>query len=132
MSRKIDHLGIAVEDLGSSIAIYEELGFELDVIEEVVDQRVRIGMLPCGDSRIELLESIDPDGPIARFIARRGPGVHHVAFAVDDIEKSLADLAAKGIRLIDTTPRLGAGGMRIAFIHPSATGGALIELCERR
>jgi methylmalonyl-CoA/ethylmalonyl-CoA epimerase len=130
MHRKIDHLGIAVENLRESIAAYESLGFTLEDTEEVPEQKVRVAMFPCGESRIELLETTDPAGPIGRFIEKRGAGIHHVAIGVDDIEAALKDLSERGVRLIDTTPRLGAGGARIAFVHPSVTG-TLIELCER-
>lgn len=128
---KLHHIGIAVEELGSSLPVFEDLGLELSETEEVAEQKVRVGILPCGDSRIELLSSTDLDGPIAKFIAKRGAGIHHIAFSVGDIEGRLSHLARKGHRLIDETPRVGAGGMKIAFVHPSATGGVLIELCEQ-
>ena len=130
MLNGIDHLGIAVENLQESIAIYAALGFELECTEEVPEQKVNVAMFPCGESRIELLESTDPDGPIGKFVAKRGPGIHHVAFGVNDIEATLEELASRGVRLIDERPRIGAGGARIAFVHPSATGGILVELCE--
>ena len=126
---RIDHLGIAVENLKQSIAAYEALGLEIEGIEEVPEQKVTVAMFPCGGSRIELLESTDPDGPIGKFIAKRGPGFHHVAFGVDDIAAMLAQLAASGVRLIDEKPRIGAGGAKIAFVHPAATG-ILVEICE--
>jgi methylmalonyl-CoA/ethylmalonyl-CoA epimerase len=127
---RIDHLGIAVENLKQSIAAYEALGLEIEGAEEVPEQKVTVALFPCGESRIELLESTDPDGPIGKFIAKRGPGIHHVAFGVDDIAATLAQLAASGVRLIDEKPRLGAGGAKIAFVHPAATG-ILVEICER-
>jgi methylmalonyl-CoA/ethylmalonyl-CoA epimerase len=126
---RIDHLGIAVENLKQSIAAYEALGLELADTEEVAEQKVNVAMFPCGESRIELLESTDPDGPIGKFITKRGPGIHHVAFGVDDISATLAELAANGVRLIDQEPRIGAGGAKIAFVHPAATG-ILIEICQ--
>ena len=127
---RLDHLGLAVENLNESIAADTALGLELEGTEEVPEQKVSIAMFPCGESRIELLESTDPDGPIGKFIAKRGPGIHHVAFGVDDIEDTLARLASSGVRLIDEKPRSGAGGAKIAFVHPAATGGILVELCE--
>ncbi|MGB4254951.1 MAG: methylmalonyl-CoA epimerase, partial [Rectinema sp.] len=92
---------------------------------------VKTAFMPIGDTEIELLESTDPEGPIGKFIAARGQGVHHMAFRVENIDKALSELKAKGVRLIDEEPRYGAGGARIAFIHPKATGGVLVELCER-
>lgn len=131
MMDRIDHLGIAVEDLAESIAAYERLGLNLAHTEEVTDQKVRVALFPCGTSRIELLESTDPEGPIGKFIAKKGPGIHHVALGVDNLEETLGRLAADGVRLIDERPRIGAGGVKIAFIHPASTGGVLLELCER-
>jgi LAO/AO transport system kinase len=125
----IDHLGIAVEDLAAGIAAWESLGLTIEGTEVVAEQKVRVAMFPCGESRIELLESTDPNGPVGKFITKRGPGIHHVAFAVQDIDRVLGELRTRGVRLIDETPRIGAGGARIAFIHPSATG-VLVELCE--
>ena len=130
MLNRIDHLGIAVENLEESIAAYTALGLELEGTEEVPEQKVSVAMFPCAESRIELLQSTDPEGPIGRFIAKRGPGIHHVAFRVDDIELTLERLASNGVRLIDEKPRTGAGGAKIAFVHPSATGGMLVEICE--
>ncbi len=127
---RLDHLGIAVKNLTESIAAYTALGLELEGTEEVPEQKVSVAMFPCGESRIELLESTDPDGPIGKFVAKRGPGIHHVAFGVDDIESTLERLASSGVRLIDKKPRIGAGGAKIAFVHPAATGGILVELCE--
>ncbi len=128
----LDHIGIAVEKIDAALPVWEGvLGLPLHGIEEVADQRVKTAFLPLGESEIELLESTDPEGPIGKFIAAKGQGVHHVAFRVANIEEALAELKAKGVRLIDETPRYGAGGARIAFIHPKATGGVLVELCER-
>ncbi|HOV94696.1 MAG TPA: methylmalonyl-CoA epimerase [Spirochaetales bacterium] len=130
---KLDHVGIAVEKIDASLPVWEGLmGIPLNGTEEVVEQKVRTAFLPIGDSEIELLESTDPEGPIGKFLAARGQGVQHLAFRVDDIDAALAELKAKGVRLIDETPRYGAGGARIAFLHPKATGGVLIELCERK
>lgn len=128
-AEKIDHLGIAVEDLEASIAAYESVGLTLAGTEEVPEQKVRVAMFETGESRIELLESTDPDGPIGKFVAKRGPGIHHVALGVENIETALDALRSRGVRLIDETPRIGAGGAKIAFVHPSVTG-ILIEICE--
>ena len=128
----LDHIGIAVEKIDAALPVWEGvLGLPLHGIEEVADQRVKTAFLPLGESEIELLEPTDPEGPIGKFIAAKGQGVHHVAFRVANIEEALAELKAKGVRLIDETPRYGAGGARIAFLHPKATGGVLVELCER-
>jgi len=130
---KLDHVGIAVENLDASLAVYEGiLGMKLHGTEEVVEQKVRTAFLPLGETEIELLESTDPEGPIGKFIAAKGQGVQHLAFRVEDLDKALEELKAKGVRLIDEKPRYGAGGARIAFIHPKATNGVLVELCERK
>lgn len=129
---KIDHIGIAVEKIDTALSVWEAtLGLPLNGIEEVLDQKVKTVFMPIGDTEIELLESTDPEGPIGKFIATKGQGVHHLAFRVENIDKVLSELKAKGVRLIDEEPRYGAGGARIAFIHPKATGGVLVELCER-
>ncbi|HEX3143468.1 MAG TPA: methylmalonyl-CoA epimerase, partial [Pyrinomonadaceae bacterium] len=113
-------------------SIYRDaLGLNVVETEEVASQKVRVAMLPVGESRIELLEATAADSPISKFLAKRGPGIHHVAFNVDDIRAALAELKSKGARLIDEEPRTGAGGCLVAFIHPSSTGGVLIELVER-
>ena len=130
MIRKISHLGIAVKNLDQALTLYETLGLTCESTEEVPDQKVRVAFLPVGDTRVELLESTSPDGPIARFIEKRGEGFQHVAFEVDDLDKALEKLKAQGVRLIDKIPRIGAGGVRIAFLHPKSTGGLLVELCE--
>jgi methylmalonyl-CoA/ethylmalonyl-CoA epimerase len=131
-STKIDHIGVAVNSISESLAFYEEtLGIKAQGTEEVAEQKVKVAFLPCGDSEIELLESTELDGPIARYIEKNGEGVQHIAIRVDSIELALAELKEKGVRLIDETPRYGAGGARIAFIHPKATHGVLLELCER-
>ncbi|MEB3198681.1 MAG: methylmalonyl-CoA epimerase [Candidatus Sericytochromatia bacterium] len=127
----IDHVGIAVQDLDASLAFYRDtLGLPLVDIEVVADQQVRTAIF-CGPiGRVELLEATGPDSPIAKFIAKRGEGIHHVALRVEGLDATLARLAAEGVQLIDRTPRIGAGGHRIAFLHPKATGGVLLELCE--
>ncbi|WP_297465851.1 methylmalonyl-CoA epimerase [Thermococcus sp.] len=131
MFRKIDHVGIAVKNLDEAIKVWEGLGLKVDEIEEVPDQKVRTAIIHIGESRIELLEPTSEDSPIAKFIAKRGEGIHHIALGVDDIEAHLEELKEKGYRLIDEKPRIGAGGAKIAFIHPKAVTGVLLELCER-
>jgi len=129
---KVDHIGIAVSDLTESLKMYTDiLGMTLHGTETVEEQKVKTAFLPLGDTEIELLESTAPDGPIGKFIEARGQGIQHIAFRVDDIEAALAELKAKGVRLIDEKPRYGAGGAKIAFLHPKATGGVLIELCQK-
>ena len=128
---KIDHIGIATNSIDEIAAVYREaLGMTVAETEEVASQKVRVAMLPIGESRIELLEATSDDSPISKFLAKRGPGVHHVAFNVPDIRAALAELKTRGTRLIDEEPRTGAGGCLVAFIHPSSTGGVLIELVE--
>jgi len=128
---KIDHIGIAVSDLAKMIRIFRDgLGLEYKGEEEVTDQKVRTAFFPVGESKIELLQTTDPDGPIGRFIAKKGEGVHHIALGVSDIEAKIMELKEKGIEMIDEEPRYGAGGAKIAFIHPKSTGGVLIELCQ--
>ncbi len=128
---KVDHIGIAVKSLAESAKLYEMLGIKSTGVEEVVQQKVKVSFFPVGDSEIELLESTSPDGPIAKHIEKNGEGIQHLALRVDNIEAALAELKAKGVRLIDETPRYGAGGARIAFVHPKSTGGILLELSER-
>lgn len=128
---KIDHIGIAVKNLEEGSKIYEILGIVSAGTEEVAEQKVRVSFFPVGDSEIELLESTAPDGPIAKYIEKNGEGIQHIALRVENIEEALAELKAKGIRLIDEKPRYGAGGAKIAFIHPKATGGVLLELSQR-
>lgn len=131
---KVDHIGIAVKDLAAAKKFYvEQLGLTHLPEDEVVDQqKVKVSFFPCGDSELELLESTSPEGPIAKFIEKNGEGIQHVALRVDNIEAALADLKDKGVRLIDEKPRYGAGGASIAFVHPKATGGILLELSERK
>jgi methylmalonyl-CoA/ethylmalonyl-CoA epimerase len=122
----------AVKDLEVTLKLYEEvLGLKSTGTEVVEEQKVKVAFLPTGDSEVELLESTSPDGPIAKYIAKNGEGIQHLAFRVDNLEQRLAELKEKGIRLIDEKPRYGAGGARIAFLHPKSTFGVLIELCER-
>jgi len=129
---KIDHIGIAVKRIDKALELYQDiLGLKVTKTEVVEEQKVKVAFIPVGDSEVELLESTEPDGPIAKFIEARGEGIQHIAFRVTDIEDKLAELKAKGVRLIDEVPRKGAGGARIAFLHPKATGGTLIELCQR-
>lgn len=131
MYEKIDHVAIAVRSLESALKIYgEKLGLRDWSIEEVPAQKTRLAMLTVGESHIELLEATQEDSPVAAFIARRGEGIHHICFAVKDLELEIERLKAAGVRLIDAHPRLGAGGCRIAFIHPSSTSGVLIELSQ--
>ena len=129
--KRVDHVGIAVKNLDESVQFYESLGFKASGYEVVAEQKVKVAFLPCGDSELELLESTEPDGPIARFIEKNGPGIQHIAIRVDDIDKALEELKAKEVRLIDQVPRYGAGNARIAFVHPTATGGVLLELTQR-
>jgi len=126
---KIDHLGIAVPALDAAVAAYRALGFELGDTHDVPTEKVKVAFLPVGESRLELLEPTEPDSVIARYIEKqkRG-GLHHVCLLVDDIEGALAELKAKGVELLDQAPRPGAGGCRVAFIHPRAAGGVLLEL----
>lgn len=129
----IEHIGIAVNSLEESIPYYEEiLGLKCYAIEEVKDQKVKTAFFKIGGTKIELLESTDPEGPVGKFIEKRGQGVHHMAFAVDGIEDALVEAEEKGVRLIDTKPRRGAEGLDIAFLHPKSTFGVLTELCEDR
>lgn len=129
---KVDHIGIAVKSLAESSKLYELLGIKSTGTEEVAEQKVKVAFFPVGDSEVELLESTTPDGPIARYIEKNGEGIQHIALRVDDLEKALAELKAKGVRLIDEKPRYGAGGARIAFVHPKSTGGILLELSEKK
>ncbi len=129
--KRIDHIAIVVEDLERALAVYRDaLGMTVSDIREMPEQDVKMAFLPTGDSEIELLEPINPDSGIARYLAKRGEGLHHICLEVDDIEATLADLKAKGAQLIDETPKPGAYG-RIAFIHPKGAHGVLVELVER-
>jgi methylmalonyl-CoA/ethylmalonyl-CoA epimerase len=127
----IEHIGIAVKDLNASIPYYENiLGLKCYAIEEVKDQKVKTAFFMVGQTKIELLESTDAEGPIGKFIEKKGEGIHHIAFAVENIEQALEETAEKGVQLIDKTPRAGAEGMTIAFLHPKSTFGVLTEFCE--
>ncbi len=127
----IEHIGIAVKSIDEAIPFYEEvLGLKCYAIEEVKDQKVKTAFFRIGQTKIELLESTDPEGPVGKFIEKKGQGVHHVAFAVDDLAAALPELEEKGIRLIDKNPRKGAEGLNIGFLHPKSTFGVLTELCE--
>ncbi len=133
MFKKIDHLGIAVEDLEAAVQLYRDtLGMEYAGEETVAEQKVKTAFFPLGESSIELLEPTDPDSPVAKFIAKRGAGIHHIALRVDDVAKAIEELTAQGVRMIDTVPRDGAHGAKIAFIHPKSTPGVLVELCQRK
>jgi methylmalonyl-CoA/ethylmalonyl-CoA epimerase len=133
MVTKIDHIGIAVSNLDETLRLYTEiLGLVPGGVEVVEEQKVKVAFLPIGDTEIELLESTQPDGPIAKFIEKKGEGIQHIAFRVENIKEALEDMRRKGVRLIDEEPRYGAGGAQIAFLHPKSTYGVLVELCERK
>ena len=127
---RLDHIGIAVSSIEESLSVYRALGLSESAREPVASQGVVTAFLPVGDTHLELLEPTGADSPVAKFIAKRGPGIHHVCFAVDDLEKALDDLKTRGFRLVNETPVPGAGGKRVAFLHPSAGHGVLIELCD--
>jgi methylmalonyl-CoA/ethylmalonyl-CoA epimerase len=130
---KLDHIGIATRQLDEGLAVWRDaLGLKVDFTEEIAEQGVRIAMLAIGDTRVELLEALGPGSPVGKFLAKRGPGIHHIAVEVDDIAVSLAQLKSKGARLIDETPRTGAGGCLVAFVHPSSTDGVLLELVQHQ
>ncbi len=132
MVLKIDHIGIAVNSIEDSLKFYENvLGLKSAGTEVVAEQRVRVAFLPTGDSEVELLEATSEDSPIAKYIAKNGEGVQHIAYRVENIEAAIAEMKAQGMRMIDETPRYGAGGAKIAFCHPKSTGGVLVELCQR-
>ncbi len=129
---KIDHLGIAVKSIDDGKGFWTDvMGLDFEGTETVEAQKVTTAFLPVGESEVELLESTAPDGPIAKYLEKKGEGVQHIAFRVENIEEALAELKEKGIRLIDEKPRGGAGGAKIAFLHPKATNGVLVELCQR-
>lgn len=128
---KLEHIGIATHGIDETIGFWRDvLGVDDFETEEVVDQKVRVAMLPIGESRVELLEPTSEDSPIAKFLEKRGPGIHHIAIRVEDICATLARLKKSGARLIDEAPRTGAGGCLVAFVHPASTGGVLLELVE--
>ena len=129
---KIDHLGVAVNSISDAKTFWADtLGLPYEGDETVAEQKVTTAFFPVGESEVELLESTEADGPIAKYIEKKGQGIQHVAFRVENIDEALAELKEKGIRLIDETPRKGAGGAKIAFLHPKSTNGVLVELCER-
>ncbi len=128
---RINHLGIASPSLSEAMASLQRIfGLTAGPIEEVPDQKVRTAFYPVGESTLEYLESTDPEGPVGKFLQKRGPGIHHLAFEVDDVDAAVKELLAKGVRMIDQAPRKGAHGNRIAFLHPSETGGVLVEICQ--
>jgi methylmalonyl-CoA/ethylmalonyl-CoA epimerase len=130
---RIEHIGIAVRNLGESIGYFEKtLNLKCYAIEEVPDQKVRTAFFQVGDTKIELLESTDPEGPVGKFIENKGEGVHHIAFAVEDVQEALNAVESGGIRLIDKTPRKGAEGLMIGFLHPRDTHGVLTEFCSAK
>ena len=130
---KINHIGIATKGIDEALKFWSDaLGLDNVHTEIVVDQKVKVAMLPLGESRIELLEPTSDDSPISKFLAKRGPGIHHIAVEVDDIEAALANLKSQGMRLIDESPRVGAEGCLVAFVHPASTGGVLLELVQIR
>jgi methylmalonyl-CoA epimerase len=130
---KVDHIGIATPTIAEGLAIWRDtLGLEPDPIEEVAEQGVRVCMLPVGDTHVELLEPLSAESAVGKFLTKRGPGIHHIAIEVRDLEASLAELKQKGARLIDETPRVGARGCLVAFVHPSSTNGVLLELVQHQ
>ncbi len=130
MIKKIDHIGVAVSNLNEAVEVYKSLGFHVAEIEEVEEQKVRVAMLPIGESKIELLEATSPESAIAKFIEKRGEGVHHIAINVENIEEALENAKKAGIKLIDEKPRIGAGGKKVAFLHPKSLKGVLLEFVE--
>jgi len=131
LPKKISHIGIAVTSITEALPFYTDvLGLEFEGTEVVEEQKVKVAFLAIGESRIELLEPTGPDSPVAKFLEKNGPGIHHLAYQVDGLEGRLAALKEQGVRLIDEAPRLGAHHTRIAFLHPKASGGVLTELCE--
>jgi len=131
MLQKINHIGIAVQSLDATLPFYREaLGMIFKGEEEVAEQMVKVAMLQVGESKIELLEPTDPASPIAKFLEKNGPGIHHIAYEVEDIEAAITRMLAQGARMIDTLPRNGAHGTRIAFVHPKSSNGVLTELCQ--
>ncbi len=132
MIKGLDHIGIAVRNLDEALEIFEKtLGLEVEMVRVLEEQKVKMAFLSAGETRIELLEPTDREGPVARFIEKRGEGVHHIAFTVADIEASLQEMKDKGIAVVDEKPRIGAEGFRIAFLHPKSTKNVLVELCEK-
>ncbi|AZB44894.1 methylmalonyl-CoA epimerase [Bacillus sp. FJAT-42376] len=133
MINKVDHLGIAVKSIRNSLPLYEKtLGMKLIGEEEVPSQLVKVAFLDAGNQKIELLEPTSSESPVARFIEKRGEGIHHIAYKVENIEERIEELMKQGVAMIDSKPRIGAGGASIAFLHPKSTGGTLTELCEKK
>ena len=131
MLSTIDHVGVAVDDIEAAVSLYRDsLGMPLVHRETVAEQGVEAALLAIGEGHVELLQPLGPDTAVGKFLARRGPGLHHVAYRVQDIERTLAELAAAGLRLIDEQPRMGIRGSRVAFLHPASTGGVLTELVQ--
>jgi methylmalonyl-CoA/ethylmalonyl-CoA epimerase len=130
MIRAVDHIGIAVSSIEEARALYEGLGLEVATIEEVPQEKVRVAIIPCGETRIELLEPTSDDSPVARFLERRGPGVHHLCLRSDGIDDDDARLRESGLQLLRDSPTLGAEGARVQFVHPRSAGGVLLELSE--
>jgi len=131
VTKKLDHIAIAVHSLKEAMPFYvDQLGLTIDSIEEVPDQGVRVAKLNIGDTHIELLEPLNPETPVGKFLSTRGPGLHHICLGVEDVNKDLSTLKSNGTKLIDETPKIGAGGAQIAFVHPRSTGGVLVELSQ--
>ena len=130
MIRKIDHIGVAVHSIDEGRRFYESLGLHVGEIEEVESEGVRVAMIPCGESRIELLEPTREDSPIAKFLAKRGPGIHHICLGTDDVEGDDQKLRDAGSQVLRPEPTVGAGGCRVQFVHPKSTGGVLLELSQ--
>jgi len=129
--RKIDHIGIAVRSINAALKVYGAgLGLGIESVEDVPDQKTRVAVIPIGESHLELLEAMEQDSPVGRFISKRGEGLHHICFQVDDLVEELKKLKTAGVRLIDESPRTGAGQCLVAFIHPSSTAGVLVELSQ--
>jgi methylmalonyl-CoA epimerase len=131
MIKKIDHIGVAVKSIEEALIFYQDLGLKVAHTEAEWEQRVVVAFMPAGESEVELIEPIDKDGPMARFLQKRGEGMHHICFEVIDIQRFLAHLQERGVELIDEEPRIGTGGKRIAFIHPREAHGVLVELYEK-
>lgn len=128
---KLDHIGLATNTVEDGLALWRDaLGLEVDTTEEIAEQGVRVAMLAIGDTHVELLEPLSPESPVGKFLSKRGPGIHHIAVEVKDIQASLAEFKKRGARLIDETPRVGARGCLVAFIHPATTNGILLELVQ--
>ena len=130
MMKKLNHIGIAVPNLEEAIEQYKAMGFTFEKTEDVPEQKVRTAFFTLGESHVELLEATEEDSAVGKFLKKRGPGIHHICVDVDDIDKALADYKDAGLRLINEEPFIGAGGHRVAFVHPKATGGVLLELAE--